>query len=50
VLKKLSRQALHAGRLSFLHPATGEKMAFESPLPEDMDEVIEFLRGKAAEK
>jgi 23S rRNA pseudouridine1911/1915/1917 synthase len=50
VLKKLPRQALHAGRLSFAHPVTGEEMSFESPLPEDMAEVIRFLRKKAAEK
>jgi 23S rRNA pseudouridine1911/1915/1917 synthase len=50
VLKKLTRQALHAGRLSFAHPVTGEKMSFVSPLPEDMAEVIRFLREKAAEK
>jgi 23S rRNA pseudouridine1911/1915/1917 synthase len=50
VLKKLSRQALHAGRLSFAHPVTGKEMTFESPLPEDMAEVIDFLRDKAAEK
>jgi 23S rRNA pseudouridine1911/1915/1917 synthase len=50
VLKKLPRQALHAGRLSFAHPVTGEEMSFESPLPEDMAEVIRFLREKAAEK
>ena len=42
VLKKLPRQALHAGRLSFAHPVTGEEMSFESPLPEDMAEVIRF--------
>jgi 23S rRNA pseudouridine1911/1915/1917 synthase len=50
VLKKLTRQALHAGRLSFIHPVTGQEMSFVSPLPEDMAEVIHFLREKAAEK
>jgi 23S rRNA pseudouridine1911/1915/1917 synthase len=50
VLKKLTRQALHAGRLSFIHPVTGQAMSFESPLPEDMGEVIRILRQKAAEK
>jgi len=48
VLKKLSRQALHAGRLSFAHPVTGKEMTFESPLPEDMAEVTRFLREKVA--
>ncbi len=44
-LKRLTRQALHAGRLSFLHPLTGRVMSFESPLPADMAEVIDFLKG-----
>jgi 23S rRNA pseudouridine1911/1915/1917 synthase len=46
VLKKLSRQALHASRLSFQHPVTGEEMAFESPLPADIAEVCEYLRQR----
>lgn len=45
VLKSMTRQALHAGRLSFRHPVTGEVMSFESPLPEDMAGVIDFLRN-----
>ena len=48
VLRKLSRQALHADQLSFLHPVTGEEMAFESPLPADLAEVIHYLRSKAS--
>ena len=48
VLKKLSRQALHAGRLSFAHPVTGKEMTFESSPPEDMAEVIRVLREKTA--
>ncbi|MCD7954623.1 MAG: RluA family pseudouridine synthase [Lachnospiraceae bacterium] len=32
----LSRQALHACRLKFPHPITGEIMEFTSPLPDDM--------------
>ena len=30
------RQALHARLLGFIHPATGEKLRFESPLPDDL--------------
>ena len=37
---KISRQALHASYLSFIHPVTGEKMVFESPLPEDMQKLL----------
>lgn len=38
------RQALHAQTLGFTHPATGEKLFFEAPIPEDMEEVIEKWR------
>ncbi|HEY0556867.1 MAG TPA: RluA family pseudouridine synthase, partial [Thermoanaerobaculia bacterium] len=30
------RQALHARRLSFLHPATGERITIVAPLPDDL--------------
>lgn len=36
----IPRQALHAQTLGFVHPATGEEMLFESPLPEDLAAVI----------
>lgn len=39
--KMLPRQALHARELGFIHPATGEEMRFEAPIPEDMQSVIE---------
>ena len=32
----LRRQALHAAVLGFVHPVTGERMRFETPLPPDM--------------
>jgi 23S rRNA pseudouridine1911/1915/1917 synthase len=32
----LPRQALHAKTLGFIHPATEQKVFFESPIPEDM--------------
>lgn len=37
------RQALHARLLGFAHPATGEKLRFESPLPADMTRLISNL-------
>lgn len=37
------RQALHAGYLGFVHPRTGEKVAFSAPLPDDMRELLEQL-------
>jgi 23S rRNA pseudouridine1911/1915/1917 synthase len=39
-----NRQALHAFKISFTHPVTGEKTAFEAPLPEDMDKLTGLLR------
>ena len=39
--KVLPRQALHAKTLGFIHPTTGEKMLFNSDLPEDMTTAID---------
>ena len=38
------RQALHAMRLGFTHPDTGEKLTFETPLPHDMENLIKTLQ------
>lgn len=38
------RQALHARILGFEHPRTGKHMHFESPLPKDMQELVEKWR------
>jgi 23S rRNA pseudouridine1911/1915/1917 synthase len=43
-LRAFRRQALHAARLSFTHPVTGEAMDLSAPLPEDMQSLIEALR------
>jgi 23S rRNA pseudouridine1911/1915/1917 synthase len=40
----LSRPFLHAFRLSFEHPVTGEPVEVEEPLPEDLDEVLSRAR------
>jgi 23S rRNA pseudouridine1911/1915/1917 synthase len=39
------RQALHAWLLGFAHPATGEEMRFESPLPGDMAVLARSLKS-----
>jgi len=44
LLKAIPRQMLHAWRLDFSHPRTGERLYFESPLPKDMAGLIEKLR------
>ena len=33
---RMSRQALHAWHLSFVHPITKDEMNLEAPIPEDM--------------
>lgn len=40
----LARQALHARRLRFHHPATGELMEVEAPVPPDIAVVVDELR------
>lgn len=41
----LERQFLHASRLAFEHPVTGERMEFTSELPTDLAEVLKRLRS-----
>jgi 23S rRNA pseudouridine1911/1915/1917 synthase len=43
-VKRMNRQALHAQRLEFTHPRTGERVQFISPIPQDMKEALEWLR------
>jgi 23S rRNA pseudouridine1911/1915/1917 synthase len=44
VLPGLERPALHAARLGFDHPTSGERLRFESGLPDDLRRVLEELR------
>lgn len=39
------RHALHAHALGFRHPVTGNRMSFNSPLPADMKQLVDDLRG-----
>ncbi|HET7295811.1 MAG TPA: RluA family pseudouridine synthase [Gemmatimonadales bacterium] len=41
----LERQFLHAARLAFDHPATGERIELSSPLPEDLRGALERAEG-----
>jgi 23S rRNA pseudouridine1911/1915/1917 synthase len=43
---RLERPFLHATRLVFTHPADGRRMEFESPIPEDLQIVVDQLREK----
>lgn len=40
----IERQALHAFRLSFAHPVTGQALKFEAPLPPDMAQLLTDLK------
>jgi 23S rRNA pseudouridine1911/1915/1917 synthase len=40
----LGRQALHAAQLGFEHPATGEELFFEAPLPSDLQALDDALQ------
>lgn len=41
---KTDGQTLHAKTLGFIHPVTGERMAFDSPLPEYFEHILKVLR------
>lgn len=43
LLDEFPRQALHAERLAFIHPVTGEAVAFETPAPADMQNLLNAL-------
>jgi 23S rRNA pseudouridine1911/1915/1917 synthase len=45
LLGLISRQALHAKTLGFIHPVLMKKMTFDSELPEDFQNVLEKLKS-----
>lgn len=45
-LAPVERQMLHAAQLEFLHPSTKEPCAFEAPLWDDMQALLDQLRGQ----
>ena len=42
---RMERQALHARRISFVHPGTLERMTLEAPLPHDLETFLAILRA-----
>ena len=42
-VKSLERHFLHAGRIGFEHPVSGERMDFQSPLPDDLVKLLACL-------
>ena len=47
-LRGLERPALHAARLAFTHPGTGQRLELESPLPPDLEALRGALRPERA--
>ena len=45
-LPPVDRQALHAWKLGFVHPATGRRVTYTSPLPEDLETLLRALRKR----
>jgi 23S rRNA pseudouridine1911/1915/1917 synthase len=43
VIRGFRRQALHAERLSFIHPRSRETVSFEAPLPQDFQQLLDAL-------
>jgi 23S rRNA pseudouridine1911/1915/1917 synthase len=41
----LERHALHARRLKFAHPTTGQPIELTAPIPEDMQQTLAALRA-----
>ena len=41
---RFPRHALHAHRLGLVHPYTGKKMEWESPLPPDLNALLDVMR------
>jgi len=48
LLRDFRRQALHAEKLVFAHPASGEPVATEAPMPADMQALVAALRHDSA--
>ena len=44
MVQRAKRQMLHAFKLDLEHPVTGERMAFEAPLPRDMLHILKLFR------
>jgi len=44
-LQGFKRQALHAWRLTLVHPDHGEEVSFEAPLPDDMTQLLALLQA-----
>ena len=48
LLSLIKSQALHAFQLTFKHPITQKEMQFQSPLPQEMSQALEYLKEHQA--
>ena len=46
ILERIKRQALHARKIGFVHPRTGQYLEFQSRIPVDIADLIEFIKSK----
>jgi len=47
-VQRLERPFLHAARIAFTHPTDGRRLEFESPLPADLQAVVDDIRERQA--
>jgi 23S rRNA pseudouridine1911/1915/1917 synthase len=48
-VQRLERPFLHAWKLAFTHPTDGRRLEFESPLPADLQSVLDAIREKQSD-
>ena len=48
LVEQLDRQFLHAWQLGFIHPESGVALEFSTPLPLELQEIIDYLEQKYA--
>ncbi|HXA36199.1 MAG TPA: hypothetical protein VNW26_07690, partial [Steroidobacteraceae bacterium] len=48
-LRAFKRQALHAAALGFDHPRSGKRLALQSPVPPDFEQLLKALREDVQE-
>lgn len=48
-IRDFHRQALHARRLTLVHPRSGDRLRFEAPIPPDLDALLAALARDAAQ-
>ena len=44
IIRSFPRQALHANYLAFKYPITEEEISYETPVPKDIEKLINMLK------